>query len=134
MDGKSSNDRARYPRLLWWVSKPVNLSRAARHRIGAESRIGVCAISCLEVATAVEKGRISLDREPLEWFEQALALPKVELMPLTPPIAVKATQLGRAFPGDPADRLIVATMILKSAALITMDSRIRDYKAVITIW
>lgn len=119
---------------LWWVSKPANLSRAARHRIGAESRIGVCAISCLEVATAVEKRRISLDREPIEWLEQALAQPKVELMPLTPPIAVKATQLGRDFPGDPANRLIVATTILESATLITKDSRIRDYLAVNTIW
>ena len=61
-------------------------------------------------------------------------LPKMELMPLTPPIAVKATQLGRDFPGDPADRLIVATTILESAMLITKDSRIRDYKAVNTIW
>lgn len=46
---------------LWWVSKPANLSRAARLRIGAETRIGVSAISCLEVATAVAKGRISKD-------------------------------------------------------------------------
>lgn len=66
--------------------------------------------------------------------EQALAQPKVELMPLTPPIAVKATQLGRDFPGDPANRLIVATTILESATLITKDSRIRDYLAVNTIW
>jgi PIN domain nuclease of toxin-antitoxin system len=119
---------------LWWVSKPSELSRAARHRIGAETRIGVSAISCLEVATLVAKGRISLDRDTLPWLEQALALPKVEFLPLTPPIAVKATQLGKDFPGDPADRIIVATSILESAALITKDSRIHDCESVNTIW
>ena len=119
---------------LWWVSKPSELSRAARQRIVSETRIGVSAISCLEVATAVAKKRITLDRDPLSWLEQALALPKLDLLPLTPAIAVKATQLGHNFPGDPADRVIVATAILESAALITKDSRIRDYSAVTSVW
>lgn len=57
---------------LWWVSKPSELSRAARQSIGGESRIGVSAISCLEVATALAKGWISLERDPLTWLEQAL--------------------------------------------------------------
>jgi PIN domain nuclease of toxin-antitoxin system len=82
----------------------------------------------------VAKGRISLDRDTLSWLEQAVALPNVELLPLTPPIAVKATQLGKDFPGDPADRIIAATSILESASLITKDSNIRDCAAVNTIW
>ena len=120
--------------LLWWVSKPSELSRPARQRIGSETRIGVSAISCLEVATAVPKKRITLDRDLLSWLEQALALPKLDLLPLAPAIAVNATQLGHDFPGDPADRIIVATSILESAALITKDSRIRDYPAVTSVW
>lgn len=119
---------------LWLVSKPSDLSRAARYRIATETRIGVSAISCLEVATAVAKKRITLDRDPLSWLEQALALPKFDLLPLTPAIAVKATQLGQDFQGDPADRIIVATSILESAALITKDSRIRHYPAVTSVW
>jgi PIN domain nuclease of toxin-antitoxin system len=55
------------------------------------------------------------------------------LLPLTPAVAVKATELGK-FHGDPADRLIVATAILESAALVTRDRRIRDYAGVTTIW
>lgn len=118
---------------LWWVSKPSNLSRTARNKIAAESRIGI-AISCLEVATLVAKGRISLDRDPLEWLEDALAMPKVELVPLTPSIAVTATRLGSDFPGDPADRVIAATSILESAPLVTKDSRIHSCAAVNTVW
>jgi len=41
--------------------------------------------------------------------------------------------LGR-FHGDPADRLIVATALVESAALVTKDPRIRKYEALSTIW
>lgn len=119
---------------LWWVSKDAKLSRAAEKQIRAAKRIGVCAISCLEVATAAAKGRIQLDRAPLAWLQQALALDRVELLPISPAIAVQATQLGREFHGDPADRLIVATAILEAATLVTKDDRIRNYPAVTTVW
>jgi PIN domain nuclease of toxin-antitoxin system len=119
---------------LWWVSDPSRLSRAAHRRIRTATQIGISAISCLEVATAVTKGRISLDREVLDWLEQALALPKVELVPLTPLIAVKATQLGNDFPGDPADRVIAATSIVESAPLVTKDSRVHASGALTVIW
>ena len=119
---------------LWWVSDPSRLSRAANRKIRTATQIGISAISCLEVATAVTKGRITLDREVLDWLEQALSLRKVELLPLTPLIAVKATQLGNDFPGDPADRVIAATSIVESAPLVTKDSRVHDSGAVTVIW
>jgi PIN domain nuclease of toxin-antitoxin system len=119
---------------LWWVSDPSRLSRAAHRRIRAATQIGISAISCLEVATAVTKGRITLDREVLNWLEQALSLPNVELLPLTPLIAVKATQLGNDFPGDPADRVIAATSIVEAAPLVTKDSRVHASGAVTVIW
>ena len=118
---------------LWWVSDPDLLGRAARKQIEAGDRIGVASVSCFEVAAAAAKGRISLDRGTLDWLHQAIALPRVELLPLTPAVAVKATALGR-FHGDPADRLIVATALLESAPVVTKDRRIRTYQAVVTIW
>ncbi len=118
---------------LWWLSDPDQLGRDVIKRIRGSERIGVAAVSCFEVAAAVAKGRITLDRGTLEWLQQALSAPRVELLPLTPAVAVKATMLGR-FHGDPADRLIVATAILESAVLVTKDQRIRKYEAVSTIW
>ena len=118
---------------LWWVSDPDRLGRAARKQLEASDRIGVASVSCFEVAAAAAKGRISLDRGALDWLHQAIALPRLELLPLTPAIAVKATELGK-FHGDPADRLIVATALLESAPLVTKDRRIRKYQAVVTIW
>ena len=119
---------------LWWVADASRLGKNAAREIRRADRIGISAISCLEVATAVAKGKISIDRGILDWLEQALAQPKVELLPLTPQVSVKATQLGAAFHGDPADRIIVATAILETAVLATKDFRIRRYPGVPTLW
>ena len=118
---------------IWWASDPARIGRRGRAAIEAADRIGVPAVCGYEVAAAVSRGRITLDRAPLEWIEQALALPRVELLPLTPAVAVKATQLG-AFHGDPADRLIVATALLADATLVTKDRNIRAYGAVASVW
>ena len=118
---------------IWWASDPARLGRRGRTAMEGADRIGVPAVCCFEVAAAVSRGRITLDRAPLEWIEQALALPRIELLPLTPAIAVKATQLG-SFHGDPADRLIVATAILAAATLVTKDRNIRAYGALSSVW
>lgn len=118
---------------IWWASDLARLGRRGRTAIEAADRIGVPAVCCFEVAAAVSRGRITLDRAPLEWIEQALALPRIELVPLTPAIAVKATQLG-SFHGDPADRVIVATAILAAATLVTKDRNIRAYGALSSVW
>ncbi len=119
---------------LWWVSAPGELGRAAASRLRRAQRVLVSAISCLEVAMAVARGRISLDRGVLEWLEQAVALPRVELVPLTPNVAVAAAQLGRDFPGDPADRVIAATALLEGAVLLTKDRQLRSRPPLLTAW
>jgi PIN domain nuclease of toxin-antitoxin system len=119
---------------LWWVSDPSKLGRLARHEIDAAKKVGIPAICSLEVATLAARGRIGLNRQTLEWLQDAMAEPRVELLPLTPAVAVKAADLPAGFPGDSADRLIVATAILESATLVTKDDRIRGFAGVRTVW
>ena len=119
---------------IWFVSDPARLGRKAARAVRSARALGVAAISCWEVATLVEKGRIRLDRSPLDWIEGALALPRIELFPLTPAVAVRAAQLGPTFPGDPADRLIAATALVQSAPLVTKDERLRDAAVLPTVW
>ena len=111
----------------------ILLGRRGRAAISQADRIGVLAICCFEVAAAAARGRIALDRAPLDWLHEALALPRIEILPLTPAVAVKATQLG-SFHGDPADRLIVASAIIDAATLVTRDQTIRGYAAISTVW
>lgn len=119
---------------LWWMSEPARLGRRARRVLDTSKRVGVPAICCLEVATLAARGRITFDRAPLEWMLDALATPRVELVPMAPAVTVQAAGLPAAFPGDPADRLIVATAILERGAVVTKDERISRSGLVDTIW
>lgn len=60
-------------------------------------------------------------------MDQALAYPGIQLLPLTPPIAVASTQLPQPFHRDPADQIIVATARIYQCPLVTMDTLIRAY-------
>jgi PIN domain nuclease of toxin-antitoxin system len=119
---------------IWWVSDPRRLSKDAERAIRSARRIGVPAISLWEFAMLRAKGRIETDRPPLEWVRLALALPRVELLPLTPAIAVHSSQLGGDFHGDPADRLIVATALAESAPLVSRDEKIHKYGGIPVVW
>jgi PIN domain nuclease of toxin-antitoxin system len=119
---------------VWWTSDPAKLGRLARREIERSSRIGVPTICALEIAVGVRRGRLSLDRPTLEWLQDALAQPRVEALTLSPAVAVKAADLPPTFPGDPADRVIAASAILHSAALVTKDERIRAFDGVRCVW
>ena len=95
--------------------------------------IGVCAISCWEVARLVVHGRLKLDRQVHDWVASALRAPRVELLALEPEIAVAAATLG-AFGGDPADHMIVATARDRKAPLATADERIAESGLVDIVW
>lgn len=119
---------------IWWIADFGKLSKRARRAIADADRIGVAAISCWELCMLVEKGRISLDRGPVEWMEQALDESNCELLPLTPAVAFQSTRFGSGFQGDPADRLIAATSVVHGASLATKDMRLRKLSAVPTVW
>lgn len=119
---------------IWWAAGSKQLGARARRRIRTAKRVLVPAIATWEVAMLVQRGRLEVDRPLLSWIRQALALPDVELVPLTPEIAVRAAGLGNGFPGDPADRLIVATALESRSPLVTKDERLRGSRAVETVW
>ena len=119
---------------IWLVDDPKRLSKRAARAIRASRLIGVAAISCWEIAVLAGKGRIELDRSPLDWIEQSLSECGLTLLPLTPAVAVRAAQLGPVFPGDPGDRLIAATALIQTAQLVTKDERLQNIAVLPTIW
>jgi PIN domain nuclease of toxin-antitoxin system len=120
---------------LWW-SEPgrSGLPVGARRSIDSADRIGIAAISCFEVAVLARRGRVRLNYGVVEWIERSLALPRIELIGLTPAIATRAGSLGDEFPGDPADRMIVASALAVDASLVSKDERIKRSGVVQTIW
>lgn len=114
---------------VWWVHLDARLTEF-HQRVIRESEptgIGVSVISCWEVAKLVEYGRITLPLPIAEWMELALAYPGVQLVSLTPLIAIKSSRLPGPFHRDPADQIIVATARVLDCPLLTADARILAY-------
>ncbi len=82
----------------------------------------------------VDKGRLKLDRDVGLWVDQAMALPKIVMLPLNPQIAVASVRLPQGLHNDPADRMIVATARQHGVPVVTKDGRIQQSGLVTTIW
>jgi PIN domain nuclease of toxin-antitoxin system len=119
---------------LWWQTADEKLSARARAEIARADRIGVCTISCYEIARATASGRIRLDRDVTSWISQALAVGRVEPLELTYRVATEAGELGSEFPGDPVDRIIYATTVEHGTRLVTKDRGLRRLDPVRTVW
>lgn len=117
---------------IWIASESTEVSHL-RNRLKQED-LGVCAISCWEVAMLVAKKRISFTSDVQDWIDSALHRPRIRLLPLDPKIMVLATRLPGIFHDDPADRMIVASCLHHQATLVTRDQRIREWGFVRTMW
>ena len=124
--------------LVWWVDDDKRrFSRKARRALeqyGKRKELLVSSISFFEIATLERRGRLRLKIPIAEWLANVRRLPEYRLEPLTDDIAERAAQFGDAFPGDPADRLIAATALVRAVPLVTFDEKLRETEYLPTIW
>jgi PIN domain nuclease of toxin-antitoxin system len=122
---------------IWWNMHPGKLSKRVKSLISDVKKYDellLSAISPWEFSKLLEKERLGISCDPEMWIEQALQMPKLRLVPLTPSISYRSTVLPPPFHDDPADQIIVATAREENAAIITKDQRIRAYKHVRCVW
>jgi PIN domain nuclease of toxin-antitoxin system len=96
-------------------------ARARLLRAAENNSLHVAAISLFEVASLTHKKRIDLSVPLSEWFDRSFMEPGLQLVPLTPDIAVASVLLPDEFHGDPADRMIAATAKTRNLVLCTHD-------------
>lgn len=118
---------------IWANGDIKKLSRRASEILkNPDSSFYLSAISIWEVAKKVQKGKLELDRPVLDWIKNALP-ETVQVLTITPEIAVESTQLKKFHP-DPADQIIVATARIHRLKLIASDGLIRQGGWVETVW
>ncbi len=118
---------------IWWHMRPQNLSEQVTSLIGditKYSELLLSAISPWEFSKLLEKGRLGISNNPEDWIDLALDMPKLRLVPLSPTIAYRSTNLPQPFHNDPADQIIVATAREEDATILTRDARILSYQYV----
>jgi PIN domain nuclease of toxin-antitoxin system len=85
---------------------------------------GLCGMSLLELAIHFRKGHMPEISDLAEFFRRALAK-NLELVELTPDVALATNELPEDFHGDPFDRTIAATARVHGLKCITTDPEIR---------
>ncbi len=122
---------------IWANMEPEKLSVKTRKLLSnprSYKDLLLSAISIWEFSKLVEKRRIQISCHPEKWIWEALDMPCLRVVPITPTIAIRSTMLPQPFHNDPADQIIVATAREKNAVIITADRLIRSYKDVKCFW
>lgn len=123
--------------LVWWLNDPARLPARARRAISkrpAPGSLGVSAISLFELATLVRRERVRLKSSLEDWLANLKLLAELSVLPVTADIALSAGNLAETLPGDPVDRVIIATALDEQVRLVTGDARIRKSGLVETVW
>jgi len=117
---------------LIWAHKGIRIAKRVEKRIvaaGKKHELFISAITPWEIALGVQRGRIRIQGDVLEWIQDALDALAATVATLEPAIAVDAVNLPAWDHADPSDRIIVATARRLGAALVTADGAILDYAA-----
>lgn len=94
-----------------------------------DASLVISAISLWEVSMLEAKGRLALSGPCLDWIQQSMSQLRLEVIPISPEIAVESSRLPGGFHGDPSDRIIVATARKERFTLLTQDELILSYGA-----
>jgi len=115
---------------IWATAAPASLRRSAREAIAKAAHAGnlcLSPITAWEIATLARRGRLELTVSPSAFVDRLFGQTGVGEAPVSREIAFLAGSLPGDFHGDPADRLIVATAIVRGCRLVTRDERILAY-------
>jgi PIN domain nuclease of toxin-antitoxin system len=124
--------------ILWFLLASSQLSsgasRAMSDAILAGDSIVVAAITLVELAYLVEKGRVPA--HAFDLVAQGVANPAsgLVLAPLDLPVAGAVRLVPRVFVPDMPDRIITATAMQLGLPLVTADRQIRASGVTATIW
>ena len=116
---------------IWSQVAPEKLSARVRRALENEANeVWLSPVSIWELVLLVEKRRMTLDGDVVEWTTKAAA--PLKEAPLTAEIVLETARFNLPHP-DPADRFLVATARYLGLTLVTSDARLLASKAVHTL-
>ncbi|MFB2876632.1 type II toxin-antitoxin system VapC family toxin [Floridanema aerugineum] len=118
---------------LWYLLGDQRLSLQLQNAIvDSNTELWLSPISIWETLILAEKGRLSLQPDPITWVNLALKTLETREAKMNYDIAILSRQIALPHQ-DPADRFIVATAIYYGLILATVDVNITGKSAVQTL-
>ena len=112
----------------WWINlEHDKLSSNILTVIEQADELAISAVSCLEITWLVKKKSLLLPCALSDWFDYAIDQSGLISLPVTREIAMLSGQLPEHHK-DPLDRIIIATTLLHSAKLISVDGKFPLYE------
>jgi len=111
--------------LILLLIAPENLAPKAKKVILAARKSGSLALSAIslwEMAWLAQNKRIEVDVSVDSFVKKCASY--VQVLPITPEIAVRSVQFPKSYPNDPQDRIIGATALVEGIRLLTHDKLI----------
>lgn len=118
---------------LWYLLGDPRLSRSLQTAISdPNTELWLSLISIWETLILAEKGRISLQPDPVTWVNLALKTLETREAQMNHSIAILSREIALPHQ-DPADRFISATAIYYSLILATVDANLTGNSALQTL-
>ncbi|MBV9834958.1 MAG: type II toxin-antitoxin system VapC family toxin [Alphaproteobacteria bacterium] len=118
--------------IIWLTQDEPRLgqkARAACESAFAASDLLISTVTYYEIVDLVRKKRLERVIDVEQWRQRLLQIGVVEI-PVSGAIAVSAARLEE-FHKDPWDRIIVATALAETSAVVTADEDILDWRGTV---
>ena len=102
-------------------------TRKALDRAREHEHLLISPISIWEISKLVEKKKIILDMDVMDWVKQWVELPGILIAEFSFQVAILSNRLPGNIHGDPADRILVASAYEENSILVTADEKLLDY-------
>jgi PIN domain nuclease of toxin-antitoxin system len=120
--------------LVWLASDQEQLTSRGKTSIReAAGRLFISAISSLEIAILVKRGRLELPLPPERFVGECLRRHGITEIPLDSAIAMAAASLPDIH-NDPFDRILAATAIIHRLDLLSKDTVLPRYPGLRVTW
>ena len=121
--------------IIWDALDPSRLTPKAEKAIEQNAgELIICDISIWEIAMLIKRKRLVIDLDTSGFINLLLQSRNFRIQEITPEIAELSVNFSSEVNNDPADRLIAATSILRSAPIVTADRNLRKATVIETIW
>lgn len=112
--------------LIWLGMGGGELSNEAKHRISVASRLYYSSISAWEITRLQKEGKVVIPNAPETFLADLSNAYGLASLPPTDDTMIRAAQLPNHH-RDPADRIIIATALMRDLIVITGDEKFAQY-------